>query len=56
MLVLALQFCASDWTRAAKLARLLADLERRRRDDVTLLFVRATDFVENPVMDRVFAR
>jgi hypothetical protein len=51
-----LQFCSKDWTRAAKLARLLADVERRRRDDVCVLFVRASDFQENPVMDAAFAR
>jgi hypothetical protein len=56
VLVVVLQFCAKDWTRAAKLARLLADVERRRRDDVCLLFVRATDFTENRVMDDVVAR
>lgn len=56
MLVVALQFCRKDWMRAAKLARLLADVEQRRRGDVCVLFVRAPDFAENPVMDRVFAR
>lgn len=56
MLVVAFMFCHRDWLKASRLARLLADLERRRRDDVTLLFVRATDFRENPVMDAAIAR
>jgi hypothetical protein len=56
VLVVALQFCHKDWLRAAKLAHLLADLERRRRDDVCLLFVRATDFTENVVMHRAIAK
>lgn len=53
---MALQFCHKDWLRAAKLANLLATLEGSRRGDVALLFVRASDFVENPVMDRVISR
>jgi hypothetical protein len=56
VLVVVVQFCHRDWPRAAKLAHLLADLERRRRDDACLLFVRATDFTENSVMDRAIAR
>jgi hypothetical protein len=56
VLVVVLQFCAKDWLRAAKLAHLLADVERRRRDDVCVLFVRASDFQENPVMDAAVAR
>jgi hypothetical protein len=56
MLVVALQFCHKDWVRAAKLAHLLADVEHSMRDDVCVLFVRATDFTENVVMDRAIAR
>jgi hypothetical protein len=42
--------------RAVKLAHLLADIERRRRDDVCVLFVRATDFTENVAMDQAIAK
>lgn len=56
MLVVSLMFCHRDWLKASRLVCLLADLERRRRDDVTLLFVRANDFQENSVMDAAIAR
>jgi hypothetical protein len=56
VLVVVLQFCHKDWMRAAKLAHFLADIERRRRDDVCVLFVRATEFVENVVMHRAISK
>jgi hypothetical protein len=56
MLVIALQFYTGDWFRAMKLARLLADLESRRRDDVCLLFVRTTECPATRLLDDVIAR
>ena len=56
MLVIAVQFYSGDWLRAVSLARLLADLEQRRRDDVCLLFVRTTECPETRVLDDVIAR
>ena len=38
-MILALQYCKTDVSRSMKLARLLADLERDFRSDVTLAFV-----------------
>lgn len=56
MLVIALQFYTGDWYRAMKLARLLADLEDCRRDDVSLVFVRTTECPRARVMDEVVRR
>jgi hypothetical protein len=56
MLVVAVQFFTGDWFRAMKLARLLADFEQRRRDDVCLLFVRTTECPATRVLDDVVAR
>jgi len=56
VLVVALQYCHKDWLRAAKLAHLLADVERRRREDVCVLFVRATDVQPSRLMDDAIAR
>jgi hypothetical protein len=56
MLVVALQFFSGDWFRAAKLARLLADVEQRRRDDVCLLFVRTTECPATRLLDETVAR
>jgi hypothetical protein len=56
MLVVALQFFAGDWWRAMKLARLLADLEQRRRDDVCLLFVRTMECPVTRILDETISR
>jgi hypothetical protein len=56
MLVIALQFFTGDWWRAVKLARLLADVEARRRDDVCLLFVRTSEGPVTRLLDEVIAR
>lgn len=55
-MVVALQFYSRDWWRAAKLARLLADLEQRRRDDVCLLFVRTTECPATRYLEDTIAR
>jgi hypothetical protein len=56
MLVIAIQYYSRDWWRAMKLARLLADLERRRRDGVCLLFVRTTECPQTQYMDDTIRR
>jgi hypothetical protein len=56
MLVVALQYYFGDWWRAMGLARLLADLERRRRDDVCLLFVRTTECPVTRILDETISR
>jgi hypothetical protein len=56
MLVIALQFFTGDWWRAMKLARFLADLERRRRDDVCLLFVRTIECPVTRVLESAITR
>jgi hypothetical protein len=56
MLVIALQFYVGDWYKSMKLARLLADLERRRRDDVCLLFVRTTECPASRYLNETVAR
>jgi hypothetical protein len=56
MLVIALQFYVGDWYKSMKLARLLAALERRRRDDVCLLFVRTSECPSTRYLDDTVAR
>jgi hypothetical protein len=56
MLAIALQFYAGDWYKAMKLARLLADLESRRRDDVALLFVRTTMCPNGKIISEVMRK
>jgi hypothetical protein len=56
MLVIALQFYTGDWFKAMKLARLLADVEQRRRDDVCLLFVRTSECPVTWVLESAIAR
>lgn len=56
MLVVALQFYTGDWYKAMKLARLLADLEERRRENVTLVFVRTSECTGAKVIGEVVRR
>ena len=56
MLVIALQFYTGDWYRAMRLAKLLADLEVRHRDDVTLVLVRTTECPGGKVVGEVARR
>ena len=56
MLVVALQFYTGDWYRSMKLARLLADLEDGRRDDVALVFVRTTECPGGSIVSDVVRR
>jgi hypothetical protein len=44
-LVVALQYWAGDEVRAMRLARLISDIEPKRRDDVTIAFCRRFDMV-----------
>ena len=56
MLVIALQFYTGDWYKAMKLARLLADLETCKREDVALLFVRTTRCAGDKIITDVMRR
>ena len=56
MLVIALQFYTGDWYRAMKLVKLLADLEERRREDVSLVLVRTTECPGGKVVGEVARR
>jgi hypothetical protein len=56
VLAIAVQFYTGDWYKCVKLARLLSDLEHRRRDDVCLLFVRTTECPVTHLLDDAIAR
>jgi hypothetical protein len=56
MLVIAVQFYSRDWWRAMKLLRLLADAEKRRRDDACLLLVRTTECPVTRYLDDMVSR
>lgn len=49
-IVVAIQYFKDDEARAMRLARLLADVEPRRRDNVLLAFVRRFDMPETPLL------
>lgn len=51
-----MQYYSRDCLKAMKLARLLADLERRCRDDVCLLFVQSTECPRTRYVDDTVAR
>jgi len=56
MLVIALQFYRGDWYKAMKLARLLADVEQSRRDDVALMLVRTSECPGGSFVDEAARR
>lgn len=53
-LVVAIQYWHGDEAAAMRLARLLADIEPIRRDDVTLMFVRRQDVEESEDLHRTY--
>ena len=56
MLSIALQFYGGDWYKAMKLARLLADVEQNRRDDIALMFVRTDECPKNGLITETIRR